>query len=83
MTCFPGAGGWAGKVERPNQYLTRLFVVQVYASTSGDEYSRDNGYPGSKSGAVYPGSFYMQGSVARIGTPQECVGAILFFYIYI
>ncbi|KAG7269500.1 hypothetical protein CRUP_014742, partial [Coryphaenoides rupestris] len=32
----------------------------VYASTSGDEYSRDNGYPGAKSGAVYPGSFYMQ-----------------------
>ncbi|KAJ3599430.1 hypothetical protein NHX12_033393 [Muraenolepis orangiensis] len=32
----------------------------VYASTSGDEYSRDNGYPGAKSGSVYPGSFYMQ-----------------------
>lgn len=33
----------------------------VYASTSGDEYTRDNGgYPGAKSGAVYPGSFYMQ-----------------------
>nr|XP_043899725.1 transcription factor 3b isoform X4 [Solea senegalensis] len=33
----------------------------VYASTSGDEYTRDNGgYPGSKPGAVYPGSFYMQ-----------------------
>ncbi|XP_069551050.1 transcription factor 3b isoform X3 [Brachyistius frenatus] len=33
----------------------------VYASASGDEYSRDNGgYPGAKPGAVYPGSFYMQ-----------------------
>uniref|UniRef100_A0A672YL67 Transcription factor E2-alpha n=1 Tax=Sphaeramia orbicularis TaxID=375764 RepID=A0A672YL67_9TELE len=33
----------------------------VYASTSGDEYSRENGgYPGAKPGAVYPGSFYMQ-----------------------
>nr|XP_057930066.1 transcription factor 3b isoform X1 [Doryrhamphus excisus] len=33
----------------------------VYASTSGDEYARDNGgYSGSKPGAVYPGSFYMQ-----------------------
>ncbi|KAL7397475.1 hypothetical protein ABVT39_022640 [Epinephelus coioides] len=33
----------------------------VYASTSGDEYARDNGgYPGTKPGAVYPGSFYMQ-----------------------
>ncbi|XP_008275714.1 transcription factor 3b isoform X2 [Stegastes partitus] len=33
----------------------------VYASTSGDEYTRDNGgYPGGKPGAVYPGSFYMQ-----------------------
>ncbi|XP_041647135.1 transcription factor 3b isoform X2 [Cheilinus undulatus] len=33
----------------------------VYASTSGDEYSRDNGgYSGAKPGAVYPGSFYMQ-----------------------
>ncbi|KAJ4942999.1 hypothetical protein JOQ06_005511 [Pogonophryne albipinna] len=33
----------------------------VYASTSGDEYARDNGgYPGAKPGAVYPGSFYMQ-----------------------
>ncbi|XP_034385815.1 transcription factor 3b isoform X15 [Cyclopterus lumpus] len=31
----------------------------VYASTSGDEYVRDNGgYPGAKPGAVYP--FYMQ-----------------------
>ncbi|XP_061833888.1 transcription factor 3b isoform X3 [Nerophis lumbriciformis] len=33
----------------------------VYASTSSDEYARDNGgYPGAKPGAVYPGSFYMQ-----------------------
>uniref|UniRef100_A0A8C6PAY9 Transcription factor E2-alpha n=1 Tax=Nothobranchius furzeri TaxID=105023 RepID=A0A8C6PAY9_NOTFU len=33
----------------------------VYASTSGDEYVRDNGgYPGAKPGAVYPGSFYVQ-----------------------
>ncbi|XP_061539675.1 transcription factor 3b isoform X3 [Phycodurus eques] len=33
----------------------------VYASTSGDEYARDNGgYPGGKPGTVYPGSFYMQ-----------------------
>ncbi|XP_075895534.1 transcription factor 3b isoform X3 [Nelusetta ayraudi] len=33
----------------------------VYASTSGDEYARDNGgYPGAKPGAVYPASFYMQ-----------------------
>ncbi|CAL8308780.1 unnamed protein product [Lota lota] len=32
----------------------------VYASTSGDDYSRDNGYHGAKSGSVYPGSFYMQ-----------------------
>ncbi|XP_060934449.1 transcription factor 3b isoform X3 [Limanda limanda] len=33
----------------------------VYASTSGEEYTRDNGgYPGAKPGAVYPGSFYMQ-----------------------
>uniref|UniRef100_A0A672YL68 Transcription factor E2-alpha n=1 Tax=Sphaeramia orbicularis TaxID=375764 RepID=A0A672YL68_9TELE len=36
----------------------------VYASTSGDEYSRENGgYPGAKPGAVYPGSFYMQGNL--------------------
>lgn len=35
----------------------------MYASTSGDEYARDNGgYPGGKPGTVYPGSFYMQGS---------------------
>nr|XP_029488338.1 transcription factor E2-alpha-like isoform X6 [Oncorhynchus nerka] len=33
----------------------------VYASSSGDEYARDNGgYPGTKPGSVYPGSFYMQ-----------------------
>ncbi|XP_028300019.1 transcription factor 3b isoform X2 [Gouania willdenowi] len=33
----------------------------VYASTSGEDYARDNGgYPGAKPGAVYPGSFYMQ-----------------------
>ncbi|KAK2835691.1 hypothetical protein Q5P01_016175 [Channa striata] len=33
----------------------------VYASTSGEEYARDNGgYSGAKPGAVYPGSFYMQ-----------------------
>uniref|UniRef100_A0A3Q0S8I9 Transcription factor E2-alpha n=1 Tax=Amphilophus citrinellus TaxID=61819 RepID=A0A3Q0S8I9_AMPCI len=32
----------------------------VYASTSGDEYTRENGgYPSAKPG-VYPGSFYMQ-----------------------
>uniref|UniRef100_A0A667X522 Transcription factor E2-alpha n=1 Tax=Myripristis murdjan TaxID=586833 RepID=A0A667X522_9TELE len=37
----------------------------VYASTSGDEYTRDNGgYPGAKPGAVYPGSFYMQGNLS-------------------
>ncbi|XP_059923596.1 transcription factor 3b isoform X2 [Gadus macrocephalus] len=32
----------------------------VYASTSGEEYSRDNEYHGAKPGSVYPGSFYMQ-----------------------
>uniref|UniRef100_A0A8C9TPV4 Transcription factor E2-alpha n=1 Tax=Scleropages formosus TaxID=113540 RepID=A0A8C9TPV4_SCLFO len=33
----------------------------VHASTSGEEYHRDNtGYPSSKPGAVYPGSFYVQ-----------------------
>ncbi|XP_013860073.1 transcription factor 3b isoform X4 [Austrofundulus limnaeus] len=33
----------------------------VYASTSSEEYVRDNGgYPGAKPGTVYPGSFYMQ-----------------------
>lgn len=36
--------------------------LQVYASTSGDDYARDGGgYPSAKPGAVYPGSFYMQG----------------------
>uniref|UniRef100_A0A8C3G5B5 Transcription factor E2-alpha n=1 Tax=Cyclopterus lumpus TaxID=8103 RepID=A0A8C3G5B5_CYCLU len=36
----------------------------VYASTSGDEYVRDNGgYPGAKPGAVYP--FYMQGKLSH------------------
>ena len=48
--------GW--QVER------MLFAVQVYASTSGEEYSRDNEYHGAKPGSVYPGSFYMQGNVA-------------------
>uniref|UniRef100_A0A674NYB9 Transcription factor E2-alpha n=1 Tax=Takifugu rubripes TaxID=31033 RepID=A0A674NYB9_TAKRU len=33
----------------------------VYASTSSDDFARDNGgYPSAKPGAVYPGSFYMQ-----------------------
>ncbi|XP_072555662.1 transcription factor 3b isoform X1 [Paramormyrops kingsleyae] len=32
----------------------------VYASTSGDEYNRDNtGYPAPKPGTVYPSSFYI------------------------
>ncbi|XP_041695485.1 transcription factor E2-alpha isoform X4 [Coregonus clupeaformis] len=40
----------------------------VYASTSGDEYARDNGgYPGTKPGSVYPGSFYMQGNYLQEG----------------
>ena len=40
--------------------------AQVYASTS-DEYVRDGGgYPGGKPGAVYPGSFYMQGEQAPL-----------------
>ncbi|KAM9848954.1 transcription factor 3b isoform 3-T3 [Aulostomus maculatus] len=51
----------------------------VYASTSGDEYARDNGgYPGGKPGAVYPGSFYMQedpwsssGYSAMLGNPPH------------
>uniref|UniRef100_A0A3Q2UDK2 Transcription factor E2-alpha n=1 Tax=Fundulus heteroclitus TaxID=8078 RepID=A0A3Q2UDK2_FUNHE len=38
----------------------------VYAPTSGEEFARDNGgYPGAKPGTVYPGSFYMQGSLSR------------------
>ncbi|XP_015251521.1 PREDICTED: transcription factor E2-alpha-like isoform X2 [Cyprinodon variegatus] len=33
----------------------------VYATTTGDEFARDNGgYPGAKPGAVYPASYYMQ-----------------------
>ncbi|XP_036376953.1 transcription factor 3b isoform X3 [Megalops cyprinoides] len=33
----------------------------VYASTSGEEFTRDGaGYPASKPGTVFPGSFYMQ-----------------------
>ncbi|XP_071201209.1 transcription factor 3b isoform X2 [Salvelinus alpinus] len=40
----------------------------VYASSSGDEYTRDNGgYPGTKPGSVYPGSFYMQGNYLQEG----------------
>ncbi|XP_021459482.1 transcription factor E2-alpha isoform X8 [Oncorhynchus mykiss] len=40
----------------------------VYASSSGDEYARDNGgYPGTKPGSVYPGSFYMQGNYLQEG----------------
>lgn len=37
---------------------------QVYVSTSGEEFTRDGGgYTGAKPGAVYPGSFFMQGNV--------------------
>ncbi|XP_064791215.1 transcription factor E2-alpha-like isoform X6 [Oncorhynchus masou masou] len=40
----------------------------VYAPSSGDEYARDNGgYPGTKPGSVYPGSFYMQGNYLQEG----------------
>ncbi|XP_074525087.1 transcription factor 3b isoform X3 [Halichoeres trimaculatus] len=54
----------------------------VYASTSGDEYSRDNGgYPGGKPGAVYPGSFYMQGNYSHMITQKEFV--LLCFFAFI
>lgn len=47
----------------------------MYASTSGDEYARDNGgYPGAKPGAVYPGSFYMQGNVSHNITGMNLLG---------
>ncbi|XP_032382218.1 transcription factor 3b isoform X3 [Etheostoma spectabile] len=57
----------------------------VYASTSGDEYARDNGgYPGAKPGAVYPGSFYMQGNLSHNITESHlfcdaiCEGVFIF-----
>ncbi|XP_031719936.1 transcription factor 3b isoform X4 [Anarrhichthys ocellatus] len=52
----------------------------VYASTSGDEYARDNGgYPGAKPGAVYP--FYMQGNLSHNipGMNLFCWPAFFFF----
>ena len=53
-------------VFRCISYVVMCVCVQVYASTS-DEYVRDGGgYPGAKPGAVYPGSFYMQGEQAPL-----------------
>uniref|UniRef100_A0A3Q3VK32 Transcription factor E2-alpha n=1 Tax=Mola mola TaxID=94237 RepID=A0A3Q3VK32_MOLML len=47
----------------------------VYASTSGDDYARDNGgYPTAKPGAVYPGSFYMQGMLYYSKDPWSSSG---------
>lgn len=58
-----------------------FILGQVYASTSGDEYPRDGaGYPGSKPGPVYPGTFYMQGvwiSTTWTGSMDFCT--TLFF----
>ncbi|KAK3533589.1 hypothetical protein QTP70_023416, partial [Hemibagrus guttatus] len=49
----------------------------VYASTSGDEYPRDGaGYPGSKAGPVYPGSFYMQEGLHPSSDPWASSGPL-------
>ncbi|KAI4888680.1 hypothetical protein NFI96_016823 [Prochilodus magdalenae] len=49
----------------------------VYASTSGDEYPRDSvGYPGSKTGPVYPGSFYMQEALHPSSDPWASSGPL-------
>ncbi|XP_062868442.1 transcription factor 3b isoform X2 [Trichomycterus rosablanca] len=49
----------------------------VYASTSGEEYPRDSaGYPGSKPGHVYPGSFYMQEGLQPSSDPWTSSGPL-------
>ncbi|XP_055778527.1 transcription factor E2-alpha-like isoform X4 [Salvelinus fontinalis] len=49
----------------------------VYASSSGDEYARDNGgYPGTKPGSVYPGSFYMQEGLHPSSDPWASSGPL-------
>ncbi|KAM9478897.1 transcription factor E2-alpha-like isoform 6-T9 [Salvelinus alpinus] len=49
----------------------------VYASSSGDEYTRDNGgYPGTKPGSVYPGSFYMQEGLHPSSDPWASSGPL-------
>ncbi|KAG9350587.1 hypothetical protein JZ751_024476 [Albula glossodonta] len=49
----------------------------VYASTSSEEYSRDTGgYPASKPGTVYPGSFYMQESLHPTPDPWAPSGPL-------
>ncbi|XP_046712735.1 transcription factor 3b isoform X1 [Silurus meridionalis] len=49
----------------------------VYASTSGDEYPRDGaGYPASKPGPVYPGSFYMQEGLHPSSDPWATSGPL-------
>lgn len=56
----------------------------MYASTSGDEYARDNGgYPGAKPGAVYPGSFYMQGIFNHDGTGMNMLRNSICYGIFI
>ncbi|XP_064791219.1 transcription factor E2-alpha-like isoform X10 [Oncorhynchus masou masou] len=49
----------------------------VYAPSSGDEYARDNGgYPGTKPGSVYPGSFYMQEGLHPSSDPWASSGPL-------
>ncbi|XP_024253585.1 transcription factor E2-alpha isoform X8 [Oncorhynchus tshawytscha] len=49
----------------------------VYVSSSGDEYARDNGgYPGTKPGSVYPGSFYMQEGLHPSSDPWASSGPL-------
>ncbi|XP_076880596.1 transcription factor 3b isoform X2 [Brachyhypopomus gauderio] len=49
----------------------------VYASTSADEYPRDGaGYPASKPGPVYPGSFYMQEGLHPSSDPWAASGPL-------
>uniref|UniRef100_A0A3P9IIV5 Transcription factor E2-alpha n=1 Tax=Oryzias latipes TaxID=8090 RepID=A0A3P9IIV5_ORYLA len=44
----------------------------VYVSTSGEEFARDSaGYAGAKPGAVYPGSFFMQGNFMQGGVDSS------------
>ncbi|MFT7798760.1 transcription factor E2-alpha isoform X1 [Arapaima gigas] len=56
-----GSIGERDSYTEPKKRRVPGLPSSVHASTSGEEYHRDStGYPSSKAGTVYPGSFYMQ-----------------------
>uniref|UniRef100_A0A4W5QCE4 Transcription factor E2-alpha n=1 Tax=Hucho hucho TaxID=62062 RepID=A0A4W5QCE4_9TELE len=74
---YPGSYPNNPRRRPPDGQLGTVVREEVYASSSGDEYARDNGgYPGTKPGSVYPGSFYMQEGLHPSSDPWASSGPL-------